>query len=299
MAAAPLHDSFPSINTERAFSPGRGLQHASDSAAKDPSVTCLPINSDAITDTDDDDPLLGPPVSLPAGQRSLMTRMYTAVFGWSRLRRKVHRNRRNGRTRSEPRLTHLDRMTLSPFTKYQRFGRVPVKFLLALGVVASLTAFYVVKNMQAADYVDGTTDVLRFVLGNDPDAGAGLTPAGGTVLYAADDLRTHMQSAVLGYFSFPNTSVTYYRADPSVRLQWTNTSGDYEIMLTPDAPLGPLTHRTGHVLSQWLQQHSSLSLHFYLISHQYKMKDHNTLMDARYGWRCRGTCSFWKLADTG
>lgn len=312
------HKTHSDERSERTTSTGRPVRSVnfygggSINGERD-SATAAPHNSQHLLHLDHDSshhervPLLGEPEELSPEQGllegaakrgegrpsrpSLFGRLSrTRELGLSALRRRKETSRR--RRNASLRMTHLDRMTLSPLVKYRRFGRVPVKFLLALGVVIALTSFYVTKNMQVAGYLDGTTDALRHVLGNEATSGAGLTPKGGTVLYTADKLRTHMLSAVTGYFNFPNASITYYHVRPRVSLVWTNSSGEYSAELTPAAPLGPLANRTGRVLSQWLQQHRSLVLHFYLVSHQYKVKDHGTLMNARYGWRCRGVYVF-------
>lgn len=264
-------------------------------------------------DGDDDDeeeedvPLLGPspseyaPFSVDRERRPTGFAAVGAFFTRVLRMRRAARLRIEERKRQEvvepPRLSHLDRMTLSPWIKFRRFGRVPAKFILALGVVVSLTAFYVAKNIQSSDYLDGTTDTLRFLLGNAEDSGRGTTTTGGTVLYTAKDLHEHLNRTVTSYFLFPNASVTRYEVDDTVRMVYTNRSGDYVTYVTRERPLGPMQELEGPALSVWLQKHFSVALHYNLISRQLSAKDDGALMDVRYAWKCRGM--LWRMTAGG
>lgn len=184
------------------------------------------------------------------------------------------------------RLSHLDRMTISPFDKFRRFGRVPVKFVLALGVVLSLTCFYIVQNLQTAAYIDGTTTTLRTLLGN--PLSDDQTPAGGTILRTAPELRDHLQTAAQAYFILPNTSVCLYTVEKRIPITWTNTSGTYSDYLTLDNPLGPMQDLDDYPLARWLQAVSFMTVEFFLETQQFQVEGATAIMDAKYRWHITG-----------
>ena len=303
-SASPVSDPKrlqPTLNAHDAAATAPAAADGHDDAASDDANADLEGLADA--------PLLGPP---PGGKQpphrakpfpyrddsspkgfAAVRGFFARVFGMRRRARmrleEAHRQRQTS-TSSDlpPRLSHLDRMTLSPWVKFRRFGRVPAKFILAVGVVVALTSFYIAKNIQTSDYLDGTTTVLRVLLGNGPDSGGGTTPAGGTVLFKADDLRAHLETTVTDYFAFPNASVTTYEVKDKLKMTYTNETGNYFAELTRDRPLGPLQDLQGVELSKWLRQHFSIAVHYYLVSRQLTAKDNGALMDVRYGWKCRG-----------
>ena len=183
-------------------------------------------------------------------------------------------------------LTHIERMTTSPFVKYRKHRRIPWKFILNICVVIVTTALFAVRNVQYSAFVDNTSDSIRHLLGNPVDESM---LSGATALYSADEVVDHMQGTMSAYFTFNETAAAPYRVLPTVQLAIANHTAVAWHTITPDRPLGPLQDLTALERAVLLQHTRKIKVLFEFFNEQREYRRHHQIMDVDFHWRCVGT----------
>eukprot|EP00730_Choanoeca_flexa_P003647 TRINITY_DN11466_c2_g1_i1.p1 TRINITY_DN11466_c2_g1~~TRINITY_DN11466_c2_g1_i1.p1 ORF type:complete len:708 (+),score=153.54 TRINITY_DN11466_c2_g1_i1:51-2174(+) len=183
------------------------------------------------------------------------------------------------------RLSHLDRMTKSPFQKYKQHRRFPVKFVLNLMTVALLTTLYVVKNLQYSIYMDSNTDMIRRRFGDSDDYPQSET--GETLLYTVDEVYDHMKGIMDTYYTFNETALSPYITDRSVVMTLSDASGKQKYNSTPSWPLGPFTNMSKQDLISTLQSSHFISFQLRFSNRQHADASHDTLMNVDHQWDCK------------
>eukprot|EP00045_Choanoeca_perplexa_P009148 m.87338 g.87338 ORF g.87338 m.87338 type:complete len:678 (-) comp14772_c0_seq1:92-2125(-) len=192
-------------------------------------------------------------------------------------------------------LSHLERMTTSPFQKYKQHRRFPVKFVLNILTVTLLTTLYVVKNLQYSVYMDSNTDMIRRRFGDNDNYPQSET--GETLLYSVDELYSHMTDLANTYYTFNETSLSKYHTKNYMEMIISGPNGSNTYNTTPSWPLGPLTNMSEPEKIELLQTNHLVSLSLQFRNKQHSNKAHVTVMTVEHKWDC--TCSYDLSYDNG
>eukprot|EP01113_Clastostelium_recurvatum_P022282 TRINITY_DN2654_c0_g1_i1.p1 TRINITY_DN2654_c0_g1~~TRINITY_DN2654_c0_g1_i1.p1 ORF type:complete len:695 (-),score=161.61 TRINITY_DN2654_c0_g1_i1:29-2113(-) len=97
-------------------------------------------------------------------------------------------------------MTYHDIYNLSPFEKWMKFREFPLKAVLHFLIVATIIAQSTLTNYSYTTYGRATEATLDMVFAPEKD-----------VLLTVDDVLEAMNATVQAYYTWPNTSVSYYQ----------------------------------------------------------------------------------------
>eukprot|EP00049_Salpingoeca_infusionum_P022300 m.6005 g.6005 ORF g.6005 m.6005 type:complete len:741 (-) comp5116_c0_seq2:435-2657(-) len=191
-------------------------------------------------------------------------------------------------SREHKRLTHIQRMTTSPFTKYTKYKRFPFKFSMTILLLISVTCMFVVRNIQYSNFIANTSDSIRYLLGNQGESDE-LT--GITYLYSVDQVTEHMQTAVSNYLTFKTMSPSKVEVSSSVNMTLDSIHNTEHAVATADAPLGPFTNVSLAKVAAVFHTLQQITLYFTFENQQLRSYGAG-LMDVNYTWQCQGIYDF-------
>ncbi|KJE88457.1 hypothetical protein CAOG_00111 [Capsaspora owczarzaki ATCC 30864] len=107
-----------------------------------------------------------------------------------------------------PRLSKKQQLTLSPWTKFTRFKRIPFKFILNVLVTALLTTRILLENGTYSTYVAHQHETFHQYFRPDPDVWQ-------STLFSMTDVTSHLTNSVNNYAALTTDCVSHFSSkDP-------------------------------------------------------------------------------------